>query len=137
MLTGTGVENGKGDEEKRKLKNEWLSQFVITFGTDDGGQTSTFNGSIPQTLMMFNGDMIRRATGGDKGTVLDVVANHPRLNANDKVAYLYLAGLSRRPTNAEMAALTNSINAMQRNSLAPLQDVWWAILNSNEFILNH
>jgi hypothetical protein len=137
MLAATGVENGKGDAEKQKLKNEWLSQFVITFGTDDGGQTSTFNGSIPQTLMMFNGDMIRRATGGDKGTVLDQVVNHPRMSPVDKVAYLYLAGLSRRPTQAEMKGLTDSVSAMQRNSLAPLQDVWWAILNSNEFILNH
>ena len=29
---------------------------MITFGTDDGGETTTFNGTIPQTLMMFNGD---------------------------------------------------------------------------------
>lgn len=137
MLAATGVENGKSDEEKRKLKNEWLSQFVITFGTDDGGQTSTFNGSIPQTLMMFNGDLIKRATGGDMGTVLDRVVNHPRMSPEDKVAYLYLAGLSRKPTGAEMAALKSEVSAMQRNSLAPLQDVWWAILNSNEFILNH
>jgi len=137
MIAATGVENGKGDDEKKKLKNEWLSQFVITFGTDDGGQASTFNGSIPQALMMFNGDMIRRATGGDKGTILDQVVNHPRMSPEDKVVYLYQAGLSRKPSGAEMAALKSEVSAMQRNSLAPLQDVWWAILNSNEFILNH
>ena len=40
---------------KQKAKQEWLKQFVINFGTDDGGETTTFNGTIPQTLMMFNG----------------------------------------------------------------------------------
>jgi hypothetical protein len=136
MLTATGVENGKNEAEKGKLKDEWLSQFVITFGTDDGGQASTFNGSIPQTLMMFNGDMIRRATTtGDAGTFLDRVASNSRLSPIDKVNYLYMAGLSRRPNREETMALSKSVTS--NNTLAQLQDLWWAILNSNEFILNH
>jgi hypothetical protein len=137
MLTATGVENGKNEVEKRKLRDEWVSQFVITFGTDDGGQASTFNGSIPQTLMMFNGDMIKRATmtGENGSTLLDHVASNSRLSPIDKVNYLYMAGLARRPNSSELKGLQNSVTSA--NTLGQLQDIWWAILNSNEFILNH
>jgi len=48
MLTATGVENGKNEAEKRKLKDEWLSQFVITFGTDDGGQPAHSTAQSPR-----------------------------------------------------------------------------------------
>ena len=169
MLTATGAENARGNSaERQAAKNKWLEQFIINFGTDDGGQSSTFNGSIPQTLMMFNGEMMQDATKAEKGTFLDIVANNPKLSPGDKVNYLYLAGLSRRPNSAEMTALRRATPNRPRRclptagdgrrggppmpmamrvprtwrrqnglSFAELQDLWWAILNSNEFILNH
>lgn len=48
-----------GGEAAAKKKDEWLNQFVIAFGTDEGDDSTTFNGSIPQVLMMFNGDLIK------------------------------------------------------------------------------
>lgn len=140
MLTATGLDKGEAENERGKNKTTWLEQFVITFGTDDGGQASTFNGSIPQVLMMFNGEMMRRATGMgekvEKGTFLDSVANNPRLSPEQKINYLYLAGLSRLPNNAEKTELARDV-ATKRDSIDKYQDLWWAILNSNEFILNH
>jgi hypothetical protein len=140
MLTATGLEKGEAESERGKNKTTWLEQFVITFGTDDGGQASTFNGSIPQVLMMFNGDMMRRATGmGEKvtkGTFLDSVVNNSRLTPEQRISYLYLAGLARMPNNAEKAELARDV-ATRRDSIDKYQDLWWAILNSNEFILNH
>ncbi len=145
MLTATGLDKGEAENERGKNKTTWLEQFVITFGTDDGGQASTFNGSIPQVLMMFNGEMMRRATGmaekgmgekGEKGTFLDSVANNPRLSPEQRINYLYLAGLCRMPNNTEKAELARDV-ATRRDSIDKYQDLWWAILNSNEFILNH
>ncbi len=145
MLTATGLDKGEAENERGKNKTTWLEQFVITFGTDDGGQASTFNGSIPQVLMMFNGEMMRRATGmgekgmekGEKGTTfLDSVVNNPRLTPEQRINYLYLAGLSRMPNSAEKSELARDV-ATRRDSIDKYQDLWWAILNSNEFILNH
>jgi hypothetical protein len=141
MLTATGLDKGEAENERGKNKTTWLEQFVITFGTDDGGQASTFNGSIPQVLMMFNGDMIRRATGMgekvEKGTFLDSVVNNPRLTGEQRVNYLYLAGLCRLPNAAEVRELRADVADKRRDSIDKYQDLWWAILNSNEFILNH
>jgi hypothetical protein len=138
MLTATSADKTRGNsDEQEKSKQEWLKQFVINFGTDDGGETTTFNGTIPQTLMMFNGSMMKGATAAEKGSVLDWVANHSGLTPSNQINYLYLAGLARKPNHIELD-LANALLAARRGStVAALQDVWWAVLNSNEFIINH
>ena len=67
-------------DEQEKMKTQWLRQFTITFGTDDGDDTTTFNGTIPQTLMMFNGEMMRRATSTEAGGFLDRISKDPKMN---------------------------------------------------------
>lgn len=138
LLTATSADKTRGSEQsQREAKEDWLKQFVISFGTDDGGETTTFNGTIPQTLMMFNGSLMKGATAAEKGSVLDLVANNPRYSPADKINYLYLAGLSRKPNRTELALANELLVARRANVVGALQDVWWAVLNSNEFILNH
>ncbi len=138
LLTATSADKTRGSEESQRVaKEDWLKQFVISFGTDDGGETTTFNGTIPQTLMMFNGSLIKGATAAEKGSVLDLVANNPRYSPADKINYLYLAGLSRKPNRTELALANELLAARRASVVGALQDVWWAVLNSNEFILNH
>lgn len=125
-------------EEKERRKAGWLSQFTIAFGTDEGDEATTFNGTIPQTLMMMNGELINSAVRADKGGLLYNVAMDPkRKSATDKIGYLYLSALSRRPTRKELSDANALWEAHKGNSVAAAQDVWWALLNSNEFILNH
>ena len=69
----------------------------------------------------------------------------------DKVQYLFEAALARRPTQAEIG-VTNQLLAREMERSRPvkgkpaptadptvlaLQDIFWAVLNSNEFILQH
>jgi hypothetical protein len=138
LLTATSADKTRGSEEQqRAAKDDWLKQFVINFGTDDGGETTTFNGTIPQTLMMFNGSLMKGATAAEKGSVLDLVANNSRYSPADKINYLYLAGLSRKPNHVELELANQLLMARRGSTVAALQDVWWAVLNSNEFIINH
>jgi hypothetical protein len=59
------------------------------------------------------------------------------LNDGEKIRYLYMAAFSRRPTRQELA-LSNVLLAARGGDVgAALQDIWWALLNSNEFILIH
>ena len=123
-------------QEQEETKNRWLRQFTIAFGTDEGDETTTFNGTIPQALMLFNGDLMERATSADEGGFLNSVATSKLTDAR-KIQYLYRAGLARRPSGREIGAANQLLAARLGNTTAALQDVWWAILNSNEFILNH
>ena len=136
LLVATEADQSSGGEEAAKKKDQWLSQFVIAFGTDEGDDATTFNGSIPQILMMFNGDLIKQATSTGKGGFLDRVANGGMKNAA-KINTLYQAALARSPTTREVAAANEMLVARKGDAIGALQDIWWAVLNSNEFIINH
>jgi hypothetical protein len=144
LLVATEAHNTITDEDARaRLKSEWLQQFVIAFGNDEGEEAVTFNGTIPQALMMFNGDLIRKAIAvdDDKGkrddkSFLGRVAMS-NIKPADKIEYLFEAALSRRPTSAEVQIANQVLLARKGDQAKALQDMFWAALNSNEFILQH
>ncbi len=135
LLTATQADQGDAAEAARQ-RDRWLSQFVIAFGTDEGDDSTTFNGSIPQVLMLFNGELTKTATNLDQGGFLNEVASGPLRN-RDKINVLYLAALARRPSAVELQEANRLLLARKGAAAEALQDVWWALLNSNEFILNH
>lgn len=137
LLVATEAHKTRGTpEEVEKAKQEWLSQFVIAFGTDENDETTTFDGTIPQTLMMFNGDLIKQATSTDRGSFLHRVATDKRLRGAKKVNHLYKAALARKPTAKERRLMTKVLGGNPGTTMA-IRDMWWVILNTNEFILNH
>ncbi len=129
--------NRKGNlEEQQKKREDWMRQFVVAFGTDEGDETTTFNGSIPQSLMLFNGDLIREAISTEAGSWLHGMVQN-KGSVADKIQYLYIAGLGRRARNEEVNVAQQLLVARKNDVGGMLQDMWWAILNSNEFIFNH
>ncbi len=136
LLTATEADETRVGEDAAKKKDQWLSQFIIAFGTDEGDDATTFNGSIPQVLMMFNGELIKEATSVGKGGFLDKVATSGAPPAQ-KIDALYLSALARTPTAKERQVATALLGARKGDVAGALQDVWWAVLNSNEFIINH
>jgi hypothetical protein len=137
LLTATAADESRAvGERAAKKKDEWLGQFVIAFGTDEGDDATTFNGSITQVLTMFNSELIKVATGTGKGGFLDRVTSGNGKNAA-KIDALYLAALARKPSKQEVAMANQLMKARKGDAAGALQDIWWAVLNSNEFILNH
>ncbi len=137
LLVTTQAHQARGSyEEQEKAKSEWLQQFTIAFGTDEGDETTTFNGTIPQALMMFNGDLIQKATSIEPGTFLHKLATNDMKPAQ-RIDHLYLCALARRPTGPEKQLAGALVAARGGDVAAAMQDIWWALLNSNEFILNH
>ena len=135
LLTATQADKTRGEEAAKK-KDQWLSQFVIAFGTDEGDDATTFNGSIPQVLMMFNGELVKDATSTGKGGFLDGVAGSGG-KAEAKITALYMAALARKPSPKEVSTANALLVARKGDVAGALQDIWWAVLNSNEFIINH
>ena len=137
LLVATEADKTKGNfEQQEKSKGTWLEQFTIAFGTDEGDDTTTFNGTIPQTLMMMNGELIQNATKEDAGSFLSKVAAS-NMRPGQKIDVLYLSALARKPTATEVQMANALLGARGGDGMAALQDIWWALLNSNEFILNH
>ncbi len=123
-------------ETLEQRKNQWLQQFAQAFGTDEGDEVTSFAGTIPQVLMMFNGELIRAATSSAQGNLISLVSNDSSRDFGEKVDYLFLAGLSRRAGSDE-SGLARQLYQARGNESEALQDLWWVILNSNEFIFNH
>ena len=138
LLVATEAQNAETSYEKQEsAKRQWLDQFTLAFGTDDNEEATTFNGTIPQTLMMMNGDLVNKATGTEKGGFLHRVSVDTKMNNAAKIQHLYLAALARKPTPQEIVLANELLLARKGDPIAALQDVWWAVLNSNEFIQNH
>lgn len=119
-------------EEAEQQRQVWLQQFVIAFATDEGGEASTFNGTIPQALMMMNGELVQNAISAEAGSFLNEVLTTGK-NPAQTVQRLYIAALGRKPTRKEATA-SQQLIAGSPSPLAGYQDLFWALLNSNEFI---
>jgi hypothetical protein len=120
--------------EAEARRQEWLQQFVIAFDTDEADETTTFNGTIPQALMMMNGPLVDNAISAEPGSFLQGVLTE-RGSESQKVQKLYLAALSRYPTRLELSAAQKLLRSP--NKTAAFQDLFWALLNSNEFVFVH
>ncbi len=130
-------EAGRGSyEDRQRVRTQWLDQFIIEFATDENDEGSTFNGTIPQTLMMMNGELVHDATCGKPGSFVHDVAMSEMKN-RVKVERLYLAGLARKPSSQEYTMANKLWTARKNDSLEAMKDLWWVLLNSSEFILNH
>jgi hypothetical protein len=137
MLVVTNAHKRPGTyEEKFNERANLLRQFTITFGNDEGDEATTFNGTIPQALMMMNGEMIREATNTKQGSFLRKLSNSG-LSPTDGINLLFEAAIARKPTAADMMMAKSLLITRGNNVLSAYEDIWWALLNSNEFIFVH
>jgi hypothetical protein len=122
-------------EDAEKNKSEWMQQVVVAFDTDEADESTTFNGTIPQALMMMNSELVKNAISTDKGTYLGTVLAD---KANDmaKINQLYESVLGRKPSRNELSKFSGIVRGYP-NKFWAYQDMFWALLNSNEFIFNH
>ncbi len=137
LVTASGAATRGSYEEQERTRRDWLRQFTVAFGTDEGDEATTFNGSIPQALMLFNGELVQKATDIDNGTMLRQLSQSSKLKTADKVHELFLTGMSRRASRDELGVASKLLAARKNDEAAMLADMWWALLNSNEFILIH
>jgi hypothetical protein len=85
---------------------------------------------------LFNGELTKNATSTSKGSFIDRIAAKGR-SPRDRLTELFMSGLARRPARDEMTIANKLLIARGGNEKEMLQDMWWAILNSNEFIMQH
>jgi hypothetical protein len=119
------------------------NQFVERYGDRGDDEFIARGGTIPQRLLMMNGELVKERTG-----------ENPIMNATSRIAMLtnkpaqqvevaYLATLTRRPTDEErthfVARLqdTDGGGGDRRTGQEALEDLYWTLINSTEFSWNH
>ena len=138
LIVATNAQkSGRGGWDAQEAqRRRWMQQFVVAFDNDENDEATTFNGTIPQALMMMNSELINKAVSAERGSFLNDTLS-ARGSETEKLNDLYLAALTRRPSRNEARAAQTVMKAYRGNKIAAYQDLFWALLNSNEFIFNH
>lgn len=121
------------DENRKRQREEWLAKLTRNFGDDEGNEV-TFNGTVVQALLLMNGrELQTELSRKDNNTILNAIAKgkSPRGILNE----LTLAALGRLSTEKEWSLINRE--KYPGNPIQFWEDVFWALMNSNEFVLNH
>ena len=122
------------------LNNTPQGDFLAKF-TNQSDKATEVQMSILQALTLMNGRLVADATSLERSEMLAAVVSAPFMDTTERIETLYLAALSRKPTANELDRLLKYVDGgTPDNNKRPdraLADVFWALLNSSEFILNH
>jgi hypothetical protein len=138
-ISAQDLEQSRGGkvEDRLRAKREWIGQFTVNLGNDEGEELTTFNGTIPQALMMMNGPMTASITDINKSDSLIPRLIATGMKSSDIVDFLFMDALSRKPTSADWAICQQAMGGGGGNMSLAYQDIWWMLINSNEFIFVH
>jgi hypothetical protein len=89
--------------------------------------------NLSQALHLINGDTSNAKI--QQGGLIPKRLQEGKTPA-DIINEMYLRCFSRKATDAELASLT-AIVAEQQNAQEALEDIFWSLLNSREFLFNH
>lgn len=97
-----------------------------------------FRAGIPQALMLMNGLLVSAGTDLDDSRTLRAVVEMPRTEAAEKIATLYLAALTRQPEPNELERMLAHVQSRpdKEEQRKAYVDIYWALLNSPEFVLS-
>jgi Protein of unknown function (DUF1553)/Protein of unknown function (DUF1549) len=117
----------------------YASFFLDTFGRPSRAIACECERSgdpnLSQALNLMNGDIVNRKLL-ERGGRLAQMLKDPRLTEEMLVRRLYLLTFNRPPTQAEIDGARTIIAEAPSRALGA-QDLFWALLNSQEFVFNH
>jgi hypothetical protein len=121
-----------GADGARPARGQFLARFV---GQE---QKTDYQTSILQALYLMNSQFVADRTSLAKNRTLATLAEQ-RTSTARKVESLYLVVLSRKPRPDEAERLVKYVEkgGPAGDPKKALADVFWVLLNSPEFILNH
>jgi hypothetical protein len=111
-------------------------RFLAKFAAQQ--QKIDYQTSILQALYLMNNQFIADRIDLGKNRTLATLAEQ-RTSTARKIESLYLVSLSRKPSPAESKRFVQYVEkgGPSNDSKKALADVFWVLLNSPEFILNH
>jgi hypothetical protein len=116
------------------------SYFLKVFGRPDREKTCecerSANPSVTQVLNIANGETINKKLSAKDSNVAKLLATD---TSNEKIIEdAYLSALSRFPTSAEKEKILKVLNGTtESDRRAVVEDLYWAVLSSKEFLFNH
>ncbi|HZL87260.1 MAG TPA: DUF1549 domain-containing protein [Pirellulaceae bacterium] len=141
FLTADGKKGEKAPATRaQQLRDVFTdSYFLKTFGQPDRLITCecerSGEPSMTQVLHILNGDTVNLKLAA-AGSAAEKAAAEP--SADKAIDELFLAALSRLPTDDERQRLTAELSgAKPEEKRQVIEDLYWSVLSSREFMFNH
>jgi hypothetical protein len=129
LAVATGYREAGG---RTTARDRFLTQFALR------GHATEPETSITQALALMNGRFLNLVTSCEGSPTLVAVCETPGMTTPERIEALYLAALSRKPTAKERDRMVKFVADGGTDRTAEhLSDVFWVLLNSAEFRLNH
>jgi len=116
------------------------SYFLKTFGRPDREKTCecerTAEPSVTQVLHIANGDTVNQKLSAKGNRLEKLLAD--KASPEKIIEDAYLSALSRYPIASEKEKMIKVLaEAKDSETRAAVEDIYWAILSSKEFLFNH
>ena len=114
-----------------------VSDFVERYGDTGEDEFEDRGGTIPQRLVMLNGELVKERTKDDLFfNAATRIAQQVR-DDDKAIESAFLVALTRRPTEVEQEHFVNQLANRDSSRAAAMEDIFWSLLNSTEFCWNH
>ena len=90
--------------------------------------------NLGQALQLYNGPLVHGKLRGENNRLRQLAASGK--SDREIIEELYLAAYARPPKPEEAQKLVEYVAAAEDKRLA-LEDAYWSVLNSKEFVFNH
>ena len=113
------------------------NKFVKRFGDSGEDEFDSHGGTIPQRLLMLNGELISKRT---QNGILNGVTHIGYFAPTDEAAVetAYLTILTRKPTPEELRHFQAKLAGTRGDARGSrLSDLFWTLVNATEFSWNH
>jgi hypothetical protein len=137
LIAATGVdrlEQLDADKVQKRIERA-LKEYLFMFADEDMTEVNTFNGNIPQALLLFNGELTNQGAKQRPGSNLARIlaaSNDPAT----RLRQMFLTTYTRPPTDAEQARLLPALGSGPGARTA-YEDLFFALLTSTEMLTNH
>ena len=115
--------------------------FLNTFGRSPRTTVceceATTEPSLSQALHLLNGQSIHNKI--ERSGQIKQWVTKDKLSPREIVEQIYFRALTRKPTEKELSQLLAEFDGFEKDDqrIAALNDIYWAVLNSREFVFNH
>jgi hypothetical protein len=137
LLVATGADRMErpGAEDMDKKINRLLREYLFVFGDDEMAEINTFNGNIPQALLMWNGEIVNQGAKARAGGTLAAILDGST-DPQARLRKMFLAAYARPASEAEEARLLPVLTEA-KSARGRYEDLFFAMLTSTEMLTIH